>query len=161
MAKPFTIRHATSETDLAAVALLFEAYAASLPIDLSDEGFADEVDGLPGKYAPPQGALLLALDAAGEAVGCVALRPLPTQGACEVKRLYVALAGRGIGVGKALGAAIIREARNCGYSAMFLDTLASMVAAQSLYGSLGFEPISPYYQASIGDMLFYRLNLAA
>jgi len=157
----FTIRPVSSDAHLKVAAGLFEAYAASLPIDLSHEGFAEEVTGLPGEYAPPAGALLLALDSAGEAAGCVGLRPLPIHGACEMKRLYVAPACRGLGVGKALGAAIVREAKNVGYSTMYLDTLPSMKAAQSLYRVLGFKQTSPYYHASFDRMVFYRLGIAA
>jgi len=157
----FTIRPVSSDAHLKVAAGLFEAYAASLPIDLSHEGFAEEVTGLPGEYAPPAGALLLALDSAGEAAGCVGLRPLTIHGACEMKRLYVAPACRGLGVGKALGAAIIREARNRGYSTMYLDTLTGMKAAQLLYHALGFEQTSPYYYTPFDRMIFYRLEIAA
>ena len=160
MAIAFTIRPAISDAHLVAVGRLLEAYAASLPIDLSHESFADEVKGLPGEYAPPEGALLLALNPAGEAVGCVGLRPLPKRSACEMKRLYVAPAGRGHGVGKALGAAIIREAKDCRYSTMYLDTLPGMDAAQSLYRNLGFEQTSPYYHSHVRGMHFYRLEIA-
>lgn len=156
----FIIRPVTIDTHVAMVAGLLEAYAASLPIDLGHEGFAEEVAGLPGEYAPPRGALLLALDTAGVAVGCVGLRPLPIQDACEMKRLYVAPACRGGGVGKTLGAAIIREARNSGYSTMYLDTLPNMTAAQFLYQDLGFERSSPYYSTPFDRMIFYRLEIA-
>jgi hypothetical protein len=81
-------------TDFPALTQLFRAYAASLPIDLGYQGFDDELASLPGKYAPPEGALLIARDAEGAALGCVAMRPLEP-GVCEMKRLSVALEGRG------------------------------------------------------------------
>jgi len=91
----FRIRPACSAADLAAVAALFEGYAASLPVDLGYQDFAAELAGLPGKYAPPHGALLLASDEAGAPLGCVALRPLPPHGRCEMKRLFLTPAARG------------------------------------------------------------------
>jgi len=69
-------------TDLPAITQLFRAYAQSLPIDLGYQGFDDELASLPGKYAPPAGALFIARDANGEAVGCVAMRPLDETGVC-------------------------------------------------------------------------------
>ena len=51
---------ASFPTDLPAITHLFRAYAQSLPIDLGYQGFDAELDSLPGKYAPPQGALLIA-----------------------------------------------------------------------------------------------------
>src|SRR5689334_22021661 len=89
-------------TDLPAITQLFRAYAASLPIDLGYQGFDGEVASLPGKYAPPLGALLIARDENGAALGCVAMRPLDGHGVCEMKRLYVAPEGRGKGVGAEL-----------------------------------------------------------
>jgi putative acetyltransferase len=122
---------------------LFEEYAASLSIDLGFQGFAAEVAGLPGEYAPPAGALLLAM-AGDEAVGCVALRPLEPPRVAEVKRLFVVPAARERGLGVRLAAAALDAARAAGYARVRLDTLASMQTAQRLYERLGFHAIAAY-----------------
>ena len=139
--------------DLGPIRQLFRAYAASLPIDLGYQGFDGELASLPGKYAPPAGALLIARDASGAALGCVAMRPLE-DGVCEMKRLYVAAEGRGSGLGKKLALAIIEAARAGGHREMRLDTLASMASAQALYRALGFVEIAPYYASPVAGTVF-------
>jgi putative acetyltransferase len=42
---------------------------------------------------------------------------------------------------------------------MRLDTLPSMVSAQGLYRSLGFEATSAYYGTPVPDTLFMRKTL--
>jgi ribosomal protein S18 acetylase RimI-like enzyme len=146
--------------DLGAVIALFRAYAASLDVDLAYQGFEDEMAAMPGKYAPPGGALLLARGADGAALGAVALRPVDPAGCCEMKRLYVAPAGRGLGVGEALVRALLREAARIGYREVRLDTLPSMAAAFALYRKLGFEEMDPYYDTPVAGTVFLRLALA-
>jgi GNAT superfamily N-acetyltransferase len=155
-----TIAPASSADDLAAVIALFRAYAASLDVDLAYQGFEAELAGLPGKYAPPGGALLLARDAGGIPVGCVGLRPIQPEGCCEMKRLYVAPEGRGTGLGRLLVEALVREAERLGYGEMRLDTLPSMADAMALYGKLGFVPMAPYYDTPVAGTLFMRRPLA-
>lgn len=152
------IHDASFPADLPSIRDLFRAYAASLPIDLGYQGFEGELASLPGKYAPPEGALLLARDANGAALGCVAMRPLEA-GVCEMKRLYVAPEGRGLGVGRALAEANVAAARAGGYRWMVLDTLASMREARTLYASLGFEETGAYYETPIPDTVFLRLQM--
>src|SRR6202035_4575987 len=101
------------------------------------QDFEAEMAAMPGKYAPPAGELLLARDGAGKPVGCVGLRPIEPAGCCEMKRLYVAPEGRGIGLGKALVDALVEVAERIGYREIKLDTLPSMAGAQSLYRKLG------------------------
>lgn len=140
--QPFTIAEAVPG-DLPDVAALFRAYAAELPIDLALQGFEAELAGLPGDYAPSRGAILIARDADGAALGCIGLRPLDHR-ICEMKRLYVHPAARQTGLGKALAVAVIEAAQRRGYREMKLDTLAQLEPAVALYRSLGFAPIAPY-----------------
>lgn len=133
---------AAGEADLAAAARLIRHYAASLPVDLEAQGFADEIASLPGPYAPPTGALLLAFRG-DTAIGSIALKQLEP-GIGEIKRLYVMPEGRGLGVGKSLVAAIFDQAKQLGYRDIKLDTLPHMREAIALYRRFGFSPIPPY-----------------
>jgi GNAT superfamily N-acetyltransferase len=148
---------AVTPEHIALARALFEEYAAWLRIDLSFQGFAAEVAGLPGYYAPPGGRLLLGL-ASREAAGCVALRPLG-DAVCEMKRLFVRPAFRGQGLGKLLAERIVEETRAIGYTTMRLDTLPSMPAAIRLYEALGFVRCAPYYDTPLRDTVFMELRL--
>ncbi len=143
-----------TDAELKLAAGLFGEYAASLDVDLNVQGFAQELAGLPGGYAPPRGELLLARDAAGAALGCIALRPL-AGAACEIKRLYVRPEARGRDVGAALVGAVTRTARDLGYGEIRLDTLPSMTAAIALYRRLGFGPIPAYGEAVLPGLMYF------
>jgi len=147
-----------ASSDLDDVARLFREYAAHIGIDLSYQDFAGELSTLPGKYAPPHGQLLIARDAHGNAIGCVALRPFDDR-CCEMKRLFVSTAGRGLGLGRALAGAIVDEAKRLGYSEMKLDTLPTMRAAIGIYEELGFVEIDAYYATPLQGTLFMGLKL--
>jgi putative acetyltransferase len=66
---------------------LFEEYWDSFGFTPCFQNFRTELAALPGRYAPPQGRLALAL-VGGDPAGCVALRPIDAI-RCEAKRLYV------------------------------------------------------------------------
>ena len=125
---------------------LFRAYFQFLAqedgLDLSSPGIEDELASLPGKFAPPEGRLIMAVRSE-QAMGCAALRRIDEQ-VCELKRMFVLPQFRGQGVGKALARKLIQNARTMGYEYMRLDTGNFWTAAIQLYESLGFQRIEPY-----------------
>lgn len=126
---------------------LFLEYQASLGMDLEFQGFTAELQGLPGDYQSPHGTLLLA-NVDDQAAGCCAMRPLPGSdytNACEMKRLYVRPAYRGLGLGRLLVEHTLMQARQAGYDHVLLDTLDDMEAARALYQEMGFVEVAPYY----------------
>jgi ribosomal protein S18 acetylase RimI-like enzyme len=158
MAEPTTFTQAESPEQVAQARELFLEYADWLGFSLCFQNFEHELAELPGAYAPPRGRLLLARRG-GETAGCVALRPIP-EGACEMKRLYVRPAFRGLGLGRALAVKIIEEARSLGYERLLLDTLPDkMAGAIKVYRSLGFNETGPYYQTPDQGFLFMELKL--
>ncbi len=152
-----TIAPATSPEAMATLRDLLRAYQAHVGVDLCFQGFEAELRDLPGAYAPPKGRLLLATHD-GRDVGCVALRDLGS-GRCEMKRLFVRPDARGLGIGPALVAAAVREARAIGYAEMVLDTLPSMVEAQRMYERLGFRDVSPYCENPVPGARFMGRSL--
>ncbi|HWA58246.1 MAG TPA: GNAT family N-acetyltransferase [Gemmatimonadales bacterium] len=152
-----TIEPAVHPSDIEVARTLFREYGAALGVDLTFQGFDEELRHLPGDYRAPRGVLLLARD--GDAVtGCVAVRPIDERTA-EMKRLYVRTGARKAGLGRALAEASIRFARDAGYAAIRLDTLPQMQQAQRLYQSLGFVPIPPYRYNPIPGTAYLELDL--
>jgi len=143
------------------VRALFRDYAASLNVDLCFQNFDAELASLPGEYGAPRGALMVAL-VDGEYAGCCGMRPLDTTdyaNACEMKRLYVGPAFRGLGLGRRLAEGILDAARIAGYDCILLDTLDEMESARTLYQELGFEEIPPYYFNPIAGAHYLRAEL--
>lgn len=146
---------------LQATQQIFQEYATQLGIDLCFQNFAAELASLPGDYAAPLGALLLAM-ADGEIAGCCAMRPLDSADyadACEMKRLYVRQAYRGLGLGRQLAQAVMDAARMTGYRHLLLDTLNGMESARALYADLGFEDVPPYYHNPLAGARYLKVDL--
>lgn len=155
------LRTAWTADELQAVGMLFQEYAASLKIDLCFQDFGTELLNLPGDYSGTRGALLLAT-VDGRYAGCCAMRPLDTSdypNACEMKRLFVREAFRGLGLGRKLAEGILDAARMAGYDCILLDTLNEMESARALYEDLGFAEIPPYYYNPIPGAHYLRAEL--
>jgi ribosomal protein S18 acetylase RimI-like enzyme len=151
------IRPVRFPEDHAAVLEIFTEYVNSPSVSLDFQGNEKEFGGLPGKYAPPAGAILLGcLD--GEVVGCVAMRPVDAA-ICEMKRLYVRPAGRGLGLGRSLAEAIVAAAQEAGYAEMRLDVLPEFDEARALYASLGFRTAEPVAYNPVPGTEFLGLSL--
>jgi putative acetyltransferase len=158
MTPTFRIEEARGIDAIAAARLLFGEYQRDLGISLDFQGFDDELRALPGAYAAPGGALLIAWSE-GKLAGCVAMRPCGADEA-EIKRLYVRPTWRGMGLAERLVEALEARARDAGYRALRLDTLASMAAAMRLYARRGFVETPPYHGATLPGMRFFRKPLA-
>jgi|SRR3954447_20196506 putative acetyltransferase len=165
------VRPAETEKDLEAVRRLFTSFLTwhrqrhLEDLELIDAYFDGaayqrEIDGLPGAYTSPDGALLVCWEA-GLALGCVALKRLDDE-SCEMKRMFVAPTARGRGAGRALADAVLERARDAGYRQMYLDTSVRQNEAIGLYRDLGFEEVGPYYdvpEAMLGWLTFFRVEL--
>jgi GNAT superfamily N-acetyltransferase len=139
------------------VRALIEEYVAWLGVDLSFQGFAEEMARLPGEYLPPRGRLLLACDAGADAA-CGALRPLEADIA-ELKRMWVRPGFRGRGLGLLLARRLIDDARVAGYRRLRLDTLVHMREANRLYERLGFVDIPAYRTNPLPGARYLELDL--
>ena len=155
------LHHPVSLDDWNLARALFLEYASSLKIDLCFQGFENELANLPGEYAAPRGALLLAT-VNGIVAGCCALRPLDSSdysNAAEMKRLFVRNDFRGLGIGRLLTEGILESAQKAGYSCVLLDTLDDMESARALYEDLGFEEIPPYYHNPIAGAHYLKVDI--
>jgi GNAT superfamily N-acetyltransferase len=154
------IIHVTTPQKIDEIRILFREYEAYLNVDLSFQDFESELANLPGKYAPPFGMLILAMEDQ-KACGCGALRRFGSiqDRVCEMKRLYVRPEARGLGIGKQIARRLIQEAVRLGYFTMVLDTLNKLKAAINLYESLGFVRTKPYYDNPISGVIYWKLDL--
>jgi len=141
-----------AENCIATVRELLLEYAAWVTVDLCFQDFEAELATLPGKYAPPTGAILLA-QVHGVVAGCVAMRRLEAS-VGEMKRLWVRQPFRSCGIGKLLIEAIIERARAAGYARLRLDTLPQMKTAVALYRALDFYEVPAYYNNPVPGAIF-------
>jgi len=98
----------------------------------------------PAQMQAPGCAFLVARDGQGQAQACGALRPLPEgpPGTAEIKRMYARPPARGIGA--ALLAALLDEARRQGYRRVWLETRRINARALAFYRRQGFVEIPGY-----------------
>ena len=153
-----TILQVEDLTHVEQARILFREYEEWLGFSLCFQGSEDELANLPGKYALPEGRLLL-VNIDGQLAGCIAMRKLDDD-ICEMKRLFVRDQFRGQKLGVQLLERVIAEARDEGYRKMRLDTYPlKMGKAVDLYRSYGFVEIPAYYDDPHEDIIFMELSL--
>lgn len=144
--------------DLEDVRTLFGEYSRLVAEALCFQNFDQELEALPGLYAPPGGALLIARNG-DVAAGCVALRQLD-ESTGEMKRMYVRDAHRGSGLGRSLAVAVIEEARKRNFNRVVLDTLPKLAPAIALYRDLGFRETGPYLASPTPGAICFEFKVS-
>ena len=176
----FRIYRAESPVQIQQVRELFLEYAKSLGFSLCFQGFDEELAGLPGDYAPPEGRLFLA-EYDAKLAGCVALhraasdeckvasrepaRRIPEvrlaeERIGEMKRLYLRPEFRGKGLGRLLAERVLDEARGIGYTKLRLDTVEPVMKdAVAMYRRMGFREIAPYRENPMAGTMYMEVDL--
>ena len=96
----------------------------------------------PEELSPPGGGFVVLWEDGGAVAGGGVKRL--DERACEIKRMYVAPAARGRGVGRALLAALEEMARELGYAVARLDTGAKQPRARRMYERAGYVAVPDY-----------------
>ncbi|MBC8748028.1 GNAT family N-acetyltransferase [Paraburkholderia podalyriae] len=154
---PPIVREAVFPADTHNLVALIREYVRWLDMDLSYRGFDAEMDAFEQVYTLPSGMFFVA-DAGGELAGCAGLLR-HTAGTAEIKRLYVREAFRGMSLGEALIASVIRKAKTLGFSTLVLDSVPQTRFAQRIYERSGFVEIAPYYENPVEGTRFLGLDL--
>jgi len=148
MENPCTIRPITPGDDAVIAAVIREVMPE---FGAGGAGFAindPEVDWMHRAYSTPRSAyFVVELDGAVIGGGGVAQLQGGDADTCELRKMYVLPAGRGLGAGAALMARCLEAARGFGYRRCYLETLHGMDAAMKLYERSGFRRID----APMGD----------
>jgi GNAT superfamily N-acetyltransferase len=132
-----------------------DAYFAELAARFP-EGF-DAAQSTPAdaRELTPPGGVFLVVRVDGKALGCGALKTLEP-GVGEIKRMWIDGSLRGRGVGRQLLAALEDEARTRGHRVVRLDTNATLVEAQALYGNHGYALREPYNDNVYADRWYEK-----
>ena len=135
----FTIRPATNADGARGRALVFgvlRGYGLTPEPHATDADWSD----LEAHYLKTGGAFWVVVDAAGAIVGSAGLQP-ESGGDCELRKMYLAPAVRGRGLGRRLLELAVARAGELGFRRVTLGTASVLQPAIRLYERAGFEPI--------------------
>ncbi|MCP5083631.1 MAG: GNAT family N-acetyltransferase [Alphaproteobacteria bacterium] len=105
---------------------------------LEDQRIDEQIKDVLIHYAPPTGECLLALQD-DDPVGLLMFKRLDAV-TCEMNRMFVREAARGLGVGRSLVTCLKNRARDMGFTSMVLSALPRHHEALALYKAEGFRP---------------------
>ena len=165
MEKPVKIKEAQNINDFSEAKKLILEYIEWLGISggpevkaiLSSQNFDKEMETLPITYGSPDGGVFLAM-VNDKAVAVAGIKRFNDK-ECEVKRMYVQPASRGLGIGKLLLTKCIETAKRLNYDAIKLDTIDSMKSAIKLYTDNGFVEIHAYRHNTHEEARYFELDL--
>jgi putative acetyltransferase len=142
----FEVRPATNAEAEAVRGLVF---AALREHGLTPDPGATDADlyELESAYVCAGGSFDVLVDRRGVVVGTVGLFPLGA-GRCELRKMYLAPALRGRGLGKRLLQHALERARQLGFRRVELETASVLKAAIRLYESFGFRPFVPAHRSA-------------
>jgi len=101
---------------------------------------AESVHNLDYAETQSEGGTFLVARQGGEALACGGMRRIDAD-CTEIKRVYVAQAARGLGLGRQIVERLETAARDIGYTRIKLETGTRQTAAQALYTSMGYTVI--------------------
>lgn len=140
-------------------------YGLHVLLDTSDVDLTD----LEGHYDARGGRFELLESNSGDPLGVLGWRPAADDDGArvvELKKLYLAPAARGRGLGRRALDRVVAAARSMGARAVVLETAAVLGEANRLYTRFGFVPVRGAQAASFATLsdqcdLAYRLDLAS
>ena len=118
-----------------------------------------EVDGMYEAYEGEQSAYFVAYEGT-TLLGGGGIAPLAGPGAddvCELRKIYLLPAGRGMGLGRKLMNRCLEAAHEMGYQRIYLETLDNMCHARHLFEKYGFR----YLEAPLGETGHYGCTMWA
>jgi putative acetyltransferase len=118
------------------------------------EGTDADLADLESSYLRSGGSFDVLLDPSGQIVGTVGLFPLE-QGRCELRKMYLAAAYRGQGLGKRMLQHALQRARELGFRRVELETVSVLEVAGRMYRSFGFRPFTPGHLSARCDGAYY------
>ncbi len=140
---------AISKSDDAAIAMIIRSslkeFGANHPGTVY---YDDSTDHLSDVFRQA-GSFYFVVETGGELLGGAGIYPtegLP-DGVCELVKMYLAPAARGLGLGKQLMEKCLNTAREFGYKQVYLETMPELVKAVPMYEKFGFT----YLDGAMGN----------
>ena len=113
-----------------------------------------DLENIEETYINAGGAFDVLENETGEIVGTLGLCRIDER-TCELRKMYLAQAYRGRGLGKMLMEKALTEAKRLGYQKMILETASVLTEAIQLYRSYGFSPFESEHLSCRCDQAYY------
>ena len=134
------MRNATTE-DGPRVLELVAMVLGEFGLEIEPDGIDSDLKDIESTYLQRGGAFLILEEADGRLVGSIGLFPEDAS-TSQLRKMYLLPELRGRGLGKYLLQHVIDLARQLGFKRMTLETSSRLQAANRLYKSFGFQPIT-------------------